>query len=359
MKFLLITVFTVLTNIGVAAAASHNSHGGGHGGGSSSGSQSSSQGTEASVNVQVGYMADMWMLEYRYMRMNMAGLLDGTKKVAKGDVSGTNTAMNAPGTGKDYMWEPANMTMDMHMFMAMYDVTEQWSLMAMVNYLRNEGEMFMQMQAGPTFDEMRMEPMKSSGFGDLILAASYKVIPTLSASLGVSYPTGSIDETGVMMEGDSAERLPYGMQLGSGSYDLIPAFSYHDQRGPVAWNALGSFTYRTGDNDNDYRLGNKLEMSAGLDYQVNANGLITTRLAYTMWGKVRGQDPQLDPMDSPEADPEAQGGVRLDALIGISTHVSEAFTVGVDYGTPIYQKLNGPQLKLTSMISLGFKYMWM
>lgn len=343
MKFLLITIFAVLANIGVAAATSHNSHGG------HSGSQSSSQGTSASVNVQVTRMADMWMLEYRYMRMNMAGLLDGTKKVAQGEISGA---------GKAYEWEPTNMTMDMHMFMVMYDLTDDWSLMGMVNYLRNEGEMYMGMAGMPDM-EMTMEPMKSSGWGDLILGASYQVIPTLSASLGVSYPIGSIDEKGSMMAGDPAKRLPYGMQLGSGSYDLIPAFIYHDQRGPIAWNALGSFTYRTGDNDNDYRLGNKLEMSGGLNYQVNANGLITTRLAYTMWGKVRGRDSQLDPMTSPEADPEAQGGVRLDTLIGVSTHVSEAFTVGVEYGTPIYQKLNGPQLKVTSMISLGFKYMWM
>jgi hypothetical protein len=304
-----------------------------------------------------GHGDGMWMFEYRYMRMNMKGLLDGTDEVSASEVSQSNMAMTAPAAGYEYMMAPTDMTMDMHMLMAMYDVTEQFTLMAMLNYLKNEMNMVMYME-GMTEPMSGMLPMESSGLGDTIVSGAYNPNRSWSFGLGLGIPTGSIDEKGRMMEGDPETRLPYTMQLGSGTYDLIPTVAYNADAGSINYGGQGTFVYRTGENDNGYRLGHRLEVSGWLKYAFAARGVATSRLTYTMWGNVDGQDEQVDPMMSPDANPNTQGGIRTDLYLGVAGF-KNGWLVSGEVGVPIYQDLNGPQLKTTSLIQLSVMYMMM
>jgi hypothetical protein len=313
----------------------------------------------AYTHLHHGHNAGMWMFEYRFMRMKMDGLLDGTTELDQGEVSGTNITMTARAPGKSYEMEPTDMTMDMHMLMVMYDVSARFTLMGMANYLKNDMGMFMQMQMGSEWMEMDMPRMESSGVGDTIVSALYQATDALSLGLGVSLPTGSIDEEGVMMEGEPKERLPYMMQLSSGTYDLIPSVTYNDARGAWNWGAQGAFTYRSGENANEYRLGHRLELGAWAKVAVASNAVVTGRLAYTMWGAVEGADPELDPHMSPDADPDAQGGTRADVYLGASAFTDNGWLFSLEYGVPVNQNLNGPQMKTTSLLNLGVTYMMM
>jgi len=67
------------------------------------------------------------------------------------------------------------------------------------------------------------------GLGAVAIFGRYEVLfptlgrgPSLSAGLGVKFPTGSIDEPG----GDNPSTLPPAFQNGSGAYDLLPTLSY-------------------------------------------------------------------------------------------------------------------------------------
>jgi hypothetical protein len=119
------------------------------------------------------------------------------------------------------------------------------------------------------------------------------------------------------------------------------------------------FTYRVGENDNDYRLGHRLELGAWAKYAFAPNGVATSRIAYTMWGRVKGADPQLDPTMSPDADANAQGGIRTDFFVGVSAFTNNGWLFSAEIGVPLYQSLNGPQMKTTSLINLGVMYMVM
>lgn len=288
-----------------------------------------------------------WMFEYKFMRMSMDGLLDGTSSVDPASVTGT---MMMPGA---YMMAPTEMTMDMHMLMAMYGLNDKISLMGMVNHVSNDMDMVSRFAVEST--------ISSSGVGDTQLGVMYSVNKALMLSVNLSIPTGGIDEKddmvmGGMMGTISDAQLPYPMQLGSGTYDLIPSITYQINRGQWDWGGQGTYTYRTGENDNDYTLGNRLEVTGWAKRRVNGNAVLTGRLNWSKWGNVDGADPGLNPMMTPTADTDAQGGSRLDALIGINGMFTGGHMLGLEVGVPVKQDLDGPQMETDLLVTFAYQY---
>ncbi|MBI5639521.1 MAG: nitrous oxide reductase accessory protein NosL [Nitrospirae bacterium] len=299
--------------------------------------------------------AGMWMVNYKFMHMNMSGLREGTNNVS------VNAVIPMMGTKYGYMMAPTKMTMDMHMFMVMYGITDRLTLMGMANYQENKMEMLMNMGKGNTQEP----PMRTSGLGDTDLRGIYKINKYLVGSLGLSLPTGDIEKEFVTMK--RRYRIPYGMQLGSGTYDLKPAITYTDFSDDAKWNwgTQLQYTWHTAKNENDWSYGDSSRVTGWLQ---RAFGPATSwlRLAYNSTGRVRGQDPEirklLDPnpmkgASSPDADPDNYGGQRLDGMLGLSFQKG-AFSVGVEGGVPLYQDLNGLQLKTTWFLNVGMQVMF-
>ncbi|MFI5295557.1 MAG: nitrous oxide reductase accessory protein NosL [Thermodesulfovibrionales bacterium] len=299
--------------------------------------------------------AGMWMVNYKFMHMNMSGLRSGTSDVG----------MDSVGYKRDkpynYMMIPTGMTMDMHMFMLMYGITDRLTVMAMANYQVNSMGMLMDM--GPMMGSGPMSPMRTSGFADTELRGIYKINKYLVGSLGLSLPTGSIDKEFETMQ--MTFRAPYDMQLGSGTYDLKPALTYSALSDDAKWNWGGQamYTYHIDKNKNDYSLGDNLKITGWLQRAV---GPVTSwvRLAFNDTGRIKGQDPEiqklLDPMmgaPTPDADPNNYGGQRLDGLIGVS-YQKGSLSFGVEGGVPLYQYLNGLQMKTTWVLNAGVQLMF-
>ena len=76
---------------------------------------------------------------------------------------------------------------------------------------------------------------RSEGIGDTTLSGIYDLYNNdnrhILVGLGLSLPTGSINETDRLpgMGGPADRMLPASMQLGSGTFDLLPSITYlHD-----------------------------------------------------------------------------------------------------------------------------------
>jgi len=299
--------------------------------------------------------AGMWMINYKFMHMDMSGLRDGTTDVSESDVGYMR------GKPYEYMMIPTRMIMDMHMFMIMYGLTERVTLMAMTTYRVNEMKMLMDM--GPMSMIKREPPMRSSGLGDTEIRAIYKLNNDLTGSLGIEFPTGSIEEEVETM--GMRFRMPYDMQLGSGTYNLKPAITYNTLSKDRLWNlgAQAVFTYHIDKNENNWAFGDSLRLTGWI--QRDLDPLSTwVRLAYDYTGKIRGKDPEidklLDPMmgaPMPDADPDNYGGQKLDGLIGLR-YSKGPFSLGVEGGIPLYQDLNGLQLKTKWIFNAGIHYMF-
>ena len=155
-----------------------------------------------------------YMMSYRYMTMNMDGLLDGGD-----DVSETSALNYTRGDGTTHRIIPDSMDMQMHMLGFMYGYNDTITLMGMINY--NEKDM-----TNNTYNMMGTTKVgkfsaHTGGFGDSSISTLIKLSNdniNSHISVGISLPTGSTTEeiTALMPSGAyKVIRAPYGMQLGT------------------------------------------------------------------------------------------------------------------------------------------------
>jgi hypothetical protein len=300
----------------------------------------------APISVMGDHMHKMgeWMISYRYMTMDMQGLLKGSSDITK--------AQAAPTYPMSMMGDrlPKTMTMDMHMFGAMHAISDKWTLMGMINYLDNE----MTMQSGMA--------MESKGLGDVKLGGLYELASTNDGrrthlNLGVSLPTGSIDE-----KNSAGKVLGYGMQLGSGTWDFNPAITFLGQTDNYSWGAQFGGVLRVGDNDQDYSLGNRLEASLWGARKLTDSISASAKLDYSSQSEVDGEDSRMMKTMSSALDPKSQGRDLTTFGLGLNYYFQagelKGHRLAAEWETPISQNVNGVQLELDSVWTLGWQYAW-
>ena len=261
----------------------------------------------ADTHAPIGVMAEHthnageWMFSYRFMRMEMDGNQIGHKSVSADEIVTTvpNRFFGMPMQPPTLRVVPLEMTMDMHMFGAMYAPNDRWTLMGMVNYVDKEMDhVTYQGPAGTTvLGNFRTE---SSGLGDTTIAAMYRLRNDANEkwhlNLGLSLPTGDIKETDDIltpMNMRPTVRLPYSMQLGSGTFDAKPGITYNGRSDNLTWGVQYIATLRIGENDEDYTLGNRQDMTAWLAYSPRPAVSFSGRVAYEDVDSIDGIDPVI------------------------------------------------------------------
>jgi hypothetical protein len=151
------------------------------------------------------------------------------------------------------------------------------------------------------------------------------------------------------------------MQLGSGTFDVLPGLTYLGEANNFAWGVQIMGTIRTGRNSSGYRLGNQYESSAWLAYGVTDWLAPYVRMEGRVWENISGRDSAYgDVPKSAEASPNLQAGERVNALVGLNLYAGKGVLQGnritVEAGVPIYQHLRGPQLGLDWTINVGWTY---
>ena len=316
------------------------------------------------------------MFSYRYGIMEMNGNLDGTTTLSTQDILDAG-----------FMMAPTSMRMEMHMLGAMYAASDAITLMAMLPLKRIEMSSRMPMPNNPQMTMARKA--KTSGVGDLKLAG---ILPlwaaadhsrTLNLNAGLSIPTGSIKETGPGMNAGETLRLPYPMQLGSGTFDLLPGLTYLTEKDGWSWGAQASSVIRLGENGEGYSLGNRLQATAWYSHKLSDTLSASARIEGSTWGKIDGQDAELNPMMSPNARADLRGGERIDILFGLNIFLDtdrwnqwdrlfvdkdsgqllkakpkknsadKETRLGIEIGFPVHQDLDGPQMESAWRLMAG------
>ena len=203
----------------------------------------------------------------------------------------------------------------------------------------------------------------SDGLGDVSLRGQYALKPwgsnEVHFNLGISAPTGDIDQRDDTPAQANA-RLPYPMQIGSGTWDVLPGLTYIGESGALSWGAQGMATLRLADNSNGYSFGDRYELTGWGSYRIHDNWSVSLRLDGQVWGNVDGSDAELNPMMVPTADPNLQGGSRLDVLAGLNFYapggVFEGSRLAIEAGAPAYENLDGPQMSTQWLLTAGLQY---
>ncbi len=323
----------------------------------------------ANSHAPIGVMGDHthkkgeWMFSYRFMTMEMEGNRDGTSSISPEEIATTSPnrltgqSMQPP----TLRVVPTKMTMDMHMFGAMYAPTDYLTMMVMANYI--EKEMDHITFAGPTGTNRRGTFRTSAkGFGDTKVSGLLSIYDTgnhkVHLNLGLSLPTGSITEKDQVLTPMGTQptlRMPYPMQLGSGTYDLLPGITYQTYQGKWNLGAQYMATIRTGENGEDYTLGDMHEVTTWASYSIRDDISASLRLAYQDLGNIDGEDAQVRaPIQT--ADPDNQGRKRWDLSAGVNWVSQAGHRLAFEVGVPIYQDLDGPQLETDWTLTAGYQY---
>ena len=310
--------------------------------------------------------------EFRFkiqpMIMHMSGLRNGNNNVDTASVLGMPVMMmTGKPTGK-YMAAPTSMDMNMLNLAAGYSFTDDFFAGVMGMYTDNRMDMqFSSMMKTST--GQNGFTMKSRGIMDTMLMTKYRLyaddpmIPSQEISLfaGLSMPTGSINERNSThpLAMRKTELLPYGMQLGSGTWDPVIGLLYQRSRSPLWWGLDARYTQRTGHNNRGYRLGNRAQVDAYLMYQPHVSLVLYGELNGDWQGKMHGEADEAlsgasghatkgiaaSPYMTPLWDPAFSGKTQLFATIGAQWQPVPLQIIDVGVQLPIYQRMNGLQLK--------------
>lgn len=309
------------------------------------------------AHAPIGVMGDHlhpkggFMVSLRYMNMQM-----------KGNKLGSNS-IEDPTIYNSYMVAPQNMSMDMYMLGIMYAPTNKLTLMLMQNFVKNN----MDLKAKMMMNGMTMFSgfkTASSGLGDLKIGGLYSMYAKNNGSLhlnaSLSIPLGSItekDDTPMMTN----MKLPYRMQLGSGTFDVSLGATFKGNTETISWGVQPMFLFRTGTNESGYTLGNKQQLNIWGAYKVSNSISVSARILGSNGQGISGVDAMLNPMMAPTTNTMNYGGEKINTYIGCNVSFPQSsflkdFRVGLEGGLPIYENYNGIQMDEELTFNIGLKY---
>lgn len=301
---------------------------------------------------------ERWHADYNYVRVVFDGYRDGTTDLSLESLQG-------PPRGGTFPVLPTRIVQEAHVFRLSYDLPARASVAFSVPYIRQSTDHVSIVPGYGAFNIM------SDGIGDVSATLSHRIMERqrryVSWTIGASMPTGSIDEEGDTPRdsGQPVEQLPYTMQLGSGTYDLIFGATYAANAGPVtrpvAYSAQIFGKIRNGKNARDYSLGNLILVS--LDASVRpapwVEPLVGVRMQF--WEDIDGADTSIQPapgvFPAPVTNPDLFGGRKVNLMAGTRLILPESLggqRVSVAGVWPIHQSLNGPQPKETWRIEVNW-----
>jgi hypothetical protein len=305
----------------------------------------------ADAHAPIGVMGDHThdagdvMFSYRYSRMHMDSNRSRTEHQSRTDVLGMPPAR--------FPIAPVDMEMQMHMLGAMIAPHDRVTLMGMLPLVNLRMDHVTAMGGRFTTETSHIGDVKASALIRLLRGEHHDV----HLNAGVSVPTGDVrlrDDTPM-----GRTRLPYPMQTGSGTWDVMPGITYLGRGEQLSWGLQGIGTIRTGRNSLGYRLGNRIEGNAWLAHPLSDAVSVSVRASWMSWGNIVGEDDLLNPNLVPTADPNRRGGHRLDVLAGVNLFVPLGplgrHRFAIEVGAPVYQWLYGPQLETDWRVIAGWQ----
>jgi len=283
-----------------------------------------------------------WMLSYRFAYMRMKGNRDGTRRLSKGDVL------------EDFMVTPTDMDMTMHVFGVMVAPADWFTGMVMLPWVQKS--MDHQTGMGTRFTTT------SNNIGDLKTMGLFRLFENethhLHLNFGMSWPTGQIRVKDQTPAGRAT--LPFPMQIGSGTFDMIPGLTYVGHTDRLSWGAQILGTYRIGDNKSEYTVSDRVDFTSWVAYPWTSWLSTSGRIAVDWWSSYGGDEQRAPPPPTiPTARPDLRGGTAFQMLGGINLYVPLGplgrHRFAIEAGGPVEQWLEGPQLETDWRVVVGWQ----
>jgi hypothetical protein len=317
--------------------------------------------THAPIGVMGDHMHNEgeFMFSYRFMNMDMTDNIQGRHNISSDEIATTvpNVFGDMPPTVRVV---PQTMTTKMHMLGVMYAPTNDITLMLMLNYLEREMTLTTyQGMAGTT--QLGDFDTESSGLGDTKIGLLYRLhdseVHHFHLNANWQIPTGDIEEESEVltpMNMRTTLRMPYTMQLGSGSNIFELGTTYNGYSNKSNWGGQILYSAVLDTNDEGYQLGDKLQLTAWYGHQLSDFLSSSIRLSYITIDAIDGMDEMImAPVTT--ANPENYGGDYFNASFGLNTVIANKHRVAFEYTVPVEQNANGVQMKMDKMFTVGYQ----
>lgn len=305
------------------------------------------------------HKAGEYMMSLRQMDMRMKGNINGTDDVTDTQIMAVANQHGAP---QNLRVVPQEMDMKMTMLGAMYAPSDNITLLAMLMHIENEMRLTTYNMMGAKLGEFTSQ---SSGLGDTVIGALLRGGETKSGAwhygLALSLPTGALDETGIVltpMNMRATKRLPYPMQLGSGSYDFKPSLTYNGDWHKWRVGAQASAVMRLNDNDENYRLGDKAELQGWVMRNLTPWASASARLDISHQGKIDGKDTAIA-LPVQTAQTNFSGGTLANLSLGVNligqSGALRDHRLAIELVVPVHQDAFGVQMKREETLTIGWQ----
>ncbi len=297
-----------------------------------------------------------WSFQYRFQQADFEGFNKGSDNLSNDEVLFTPGL--EPRTKDNFPVVPTTITQKVHALVLGYELSEKISVRLAVPYIKQSTDHISIVPAYADFT------IRSRGIGDVSVMGSYQLETSsekhLQLTLGLSFPTGSIDKEGDTPRAPGDQQLPYSMQLGSGTYDIPASIRYSGIGNGFVWGTVLAAKIRLGENDRDYRLGNRVSAATWLRFNKLDWVKPSIKLIYEYSDSIHGKDTDLMvpgpfPYPASVTNPEMYGGSQAKLILGLRIPVlSNGNYIELEVGKPFYESLNGPQTR--EDIRYGFKF---
>jgi hypothetical protein len=291
-----------------------------------------------------------FMVGYRFEWMRAAGdMLRGFGSVSDARLVADACAPNLCGA------TPDEMDMYMQMLEIMYAPTDWLNLMLMPQFF-DASMSLRQLEGGPVDDHSSHTEHSTGGIGDTRIFALARLLggdghegTHLHAAVGISIPTGQVD---LRFRRDHQEErgfIHYGMQTGSGTWDLLPSLTYKGRVRRWSWGAQMGGVVRLQDrNEEGFAFGDAFQATVWGGYDLTDWLSATLRGSYAWQGRIVGEFDGPHPETTPPDHPSNYGGGFWDAGLGLRFSIPEGIfrghSLAVEWLQPLATRFNGYQL---------------
>lgn len=311
------------------------------------------------------HQAGEWMFGVSYEQREFSGNYYGSTQINSEVLSAAGFSMYA-----------SAMRMDMAMLHIMYAVSNKVTLVLMPHYMKMDMDMM------PLADTMHgsmhnatasmtnsmmahsahgsMHNMSVSGWSDTVLGATVRLWDEaellIQANLNVSAPTGSVQQ-----KQGNGQFMPYGMQLGTGTWDALPGITVRQNIGTrlLMGGRLSTRLPLESKNESGFSVGEIYTVESWIGCSLKEAVALSVRLTYEKQHRISGHYNGPHNHASPTDFQRNYGGEFLDFGLGI--HVNpriSALRLGLEWIVPVSEHYNGFQLGRDQGVSANVSWAW-
>lgn len=294
---------------------------------------------------------------------NLSTIMKGTRAVSPEEVVATTPWYIDP--TKKVRGVPQNTFVATQTVALAYGVTKDLAVVVTVGMVEKNLD-FLTFKGATGLTRLGMSYTGTDSLSDSSASAIYRVyqdsIHRIQLNLGMSFPSGSTHNTFTLLQPDgtyATTRAFYAMQLGSGTFDVMPGVVYAGHLDKWSWGVSYRGRFPLAANPEGYLYGDLHEFNGWGGYNWIPGVTTTLRVNSTLQGQIRGHDPLIYGK-APAANPNYYGGQRVE-LFGGATFSGKLIgydnmSIAIEGGPTVYQNLNGPQLSKNWQAGMALRF---